>query len=193
MDLLQGAAGHVTGEFTLKQFDYDPAQSPLGAKSSRRRQPGQDATHFKTDEKTGKLIIDKESDFGNAGEDGNGEDEVIVGNAYKESMTSVDGFTRGAGGRIKFNKDTKKRRREEIERDDDVEMADAENISAGKKSKKIGKSEPRLGHEFKAKVCQFPLSTKIRPDKFGFAAEGRGRRQEARPRSIRLPFLVRSC
>ncbi|EKM80725.1 hypothetical protein AGABI1DRAFT_71216 [Agaricus bisporus var. burnettii JB137-S8] len=134
MDLLQGAAGHVTG-----------------AKSSRRRQPGQDATHFKTDEKTGKLIIDKESDFGNAGEDGNGEDEVIVGNAYKESMTSVDGFTRGAGGRIKFNKDTKKRRREEIERDDDVEMADAENISAGKKSKKIGKSEPRLGHEFKAK------------------------------------------
>jgi ribosomal RNA-processing protein 12 len=101
------------------------------------------------------MIIDKEFDLGDAEEDGNAEDEMIVGNAYKESMTSVDGFSRGAGGRIKFNKDTKKRRREENENDEDVRMADAENISAErKKNKKIGKSEPRFGHEFKAKVSE---------------------------------------
>lgn len=110
------------------------------------------------------MIIDKDSDSSDAGEDGNGEDDIIVGNAYRESMTSVDGFSRGAGGRIKFNKDTKKRRREENENDEDVRMADAENINAGrKKSKKIGKSEPKLGHEFKAKVCGtlVPVAGKI--------------------------------
>ncbi|KAF9453999.1 NUC173-domain-containing protein [Macrolepiota fuliginosa MF-IS2] len=137
MDLLQGAAGHVTN-----------------AKSNRRRKPGQDAAHFKTDDNTGKMVIDDDSNSGNdneAAEGGDGEEDV-AGNAYKESMTSVDGFTRGPGGRIKFNKDTKKRRREDNDNDDDIEMADGENVSAGrKKSKNKEKNEPRIGHEFKAK------------------------------------------
>lgn len=128
----------------------------LDAKANRRRKPGQDAAHFKTDEHTGKMVIDEDSDSGSnneVAEDGDGEEEDIVGNAYKESMTSVDGFTRGPGGRIKFNKDTKKRRREDNDIDD-VEMADGEDISAGrKKSKKKEKNEPKLGYEFKAKVC----------------------------------------
>lgn len=77
-------------------------------------------------------------------------DEDITGKAYKENMTSADGFTRGQGGRLKFNKDTKKRRREDM--DEDVEMADGENIGTGRK-KKEEKKEPGFGHEFKAKVC----------------------------------------
>lgn len=83
-------------------------------------------------------------------------DEDITGKAYKESMTSADGFIRGQGGRLKFNKDTKKRRREDM--DEDVEMADGENTGTGRK-KKEEKKELGFGHEFKAKVCMALLKT----------------------------------
>ena len=72
----------------------------------------------------------------------------VAGTAYQEALTSVDGFTRGPGGRIKFNKDTKKRRRGNAVEDADVEMVETEpGKTAGKK-----KREVKLGHEFKAKV-----------------------------------------
>lgn len=72
----------------------------------------------------------------------------VAGTAYREALTSVDGFTRGPGGRIKFNKDTKKRRRENAVEDEDVEMAETETArTMGKK-----RSEAKLGHEFRAKV-----------------------------------------
>lgn len=74
----------------------------------------------------------------------------VAGSAYRESVTSVDGFARGANGRIKFNKDTKKRRRDEDD-DGDVEMADAEAPVKSKTNKR--RSDVKLGHEFKAKVC----------------------------------------
>lgn len=77
----------------------------------------------------------------------------VAGTAYREALTSVDGFTRGPGGRIKFNKDTKKRRRESGVEDEDVEMAETEPArSTGKRS------EAKLGHEFRAKVWIKPLS-----------------------------------
>ena len=77
----------------------------------------------------------------------------VAGTAYRESITSVDGFTRGPNGRVKFNKDTKKRRRENEDTTGDVEMADGEAIK-GRKSKRH--SDQKLGHEFKAKasVCK---------------------------------------
>ncbi|KAJ7163578.1 armadillo-type protein [Mycena crocata] len=127
MDLLQGAASRITH-----------------GNANRRRKPGQDAARFKTDDDTGKMIIDDEGD---AAEQGDAVVDV-AGTAYRESMTSVDGFTRGANGRVKFNKDTKKRRRENEE--EDVEMGDGEG--ANNKSKKAKrKMEPKFGHEFKAK------------------------------------------
>ncbi|KAI8992894.1 NUC173-domain-containing protein [Trametes punicea] len=130
LDLLSGAASKVTT-----------------AHSNKRKKPGQDAAHFKMDEETGKMVIDEESDDG-AGEAGVGGEDV-AGNAYVENLTSVDGFRRGPNGKIKFNKDTKKRRREAAE-DEDVEMADGEAVQKpSKKSKK--KAEPKFGHEFKAK------------------------------------------
>jgi ribosomal RNA-processing protein 12 len=130
MDLLQGVASRLTN-----------------AQANRRRKPGQDAGHFKTDTDTGKIVIneDEESDIEvssrKAAKD-------VAGSAYRESMTSVDGFTRGPNGRIKFNKDTKKRRRENEDEDGDVEMADGA-ATATKKNKRP--MEPKLGHEFKAK------------------------------------------
>lgn len=81
--------------------------------------------------------------------------DAVAGDAYRESLTSVDGFTRGPNGKVKFNKDTKKRRREADEAED-VEMADADaGQKAGKKSKK--RTDPKFGHEFKAKVNYAPL------------------------------------
>lgn len=76
----------------------------------------------------------------------------MAGSAYKESITSVDGFTRGPNGRIKFNKDTKKRRRENEDVDGDIEMADAETPAETKKNKRRS-TELGLGREFKARVC----------------------------------------
>ncbi|EJF65237.1 ribosomal RNA-processing protein 12 [Dichomitus squalens LYAD-421 SS1] len=132
MDLLSGAASRVT--------------SMCSANAGKRKKPGQDAAHFKIDGDTGKMVIDDSDEEGAAAAG----DEDVEGNAYREHLTSVDGFTRGPNGKIKFNKDTKKRRRENEEADGDIEMADGEaQKAAGKKTKR--KMEPKLGHEFKAK------------------------------------------
>lgn len=82
----------------------------------------------------------------------------VGGAAYKESITSVDGFTRGPNGRIKFNKDTKKRRREMDLIEDEV-MADGDSAVV-KPNKNDRKTDVKLGHVFKAKVrscCTFSL------------------------------------
>jgi len=74
----------------------------------------------------------------------------VAGSAYKESITSVDGFTRGQNGKVKFNKDTKKRRRGND--DEDVEMEDAEEVQKqGRPKKAKKKTESDFGKEFKAK------------------------------------------
>lgn len=91
------------------------------------------------------MLIDEDSDSGDAGV------EDVAGTAYREQMTSADGFTRGANGRVKFNKDTKKRRRENVA-DEDVEMEDA-SVGAGAARAEKKRSEAKLGREFKAKVC----------------------------------------
>ncbi|KAJ3778669.1 armadillo-type protein [Lentinula raphanica] len=124
MDLLQGVASRITT-----------------ASTNRRRKPGQDATHFKTDEDTGKMVIDESDD-----EDDAQAANDVSGTAYRESITSVDGYTRGPNGRIKFNKDTKKRRRD----NEDLDMMDVdENEQSQSKQKR--RTSVNLGHEFKAK------------------------------------------
>jgi ribosomal RNA-processing protein 12 len=88
-----------------------------------------------------------------------------VGTAYMESMVSTDGFTRGPSGRIKFNKDTKKRRRAEAEIEIGMEV-DGHSLNAvttpkptlpANKKLKEREKQKKLGHEFKAKVL-FPIS-----------------------------------
>lgn len=154
MDLLEGAAGKLA----------NTAQA-------RRRQPGKEASKFRVDEDTGKMIIhesDSEDDEARlklkhtskkSAVDGQkvSIEDALAGGAYKDTLISVDGFTRNPNGTIKFHKDTKKRRREEMEMgDEDVEMADAEHtgnkgsIGDGKADKRP-KKPLKLGHEFKAK------------------------------------------
>lgn len=116
---------------------------PVDARGGRQPKHRQDAAHFKMDEETGKMIVEEsDSDVGGVVE------PDVAGTAYREALTSADGFTRGPGGRIKFNKDTKKRRRENAVEDEDVEMAETEPArTTGKK-----RNEVKLGHEFRAKV-----------------------------------------
>jgi ribosomal RNA-processing protein 12 len=80
-------------------------------------------------------------------------DEQLAGAAYKDTLVSVDGFTRNPNGTIKFHKDTKKRRKEEMEMGD-MEIDTPEEYSKGgvgpERTKK--KNEARIGQEFKAKV-----------------------------------------
>jgi ribosomal RNA-processing protein 12 len=85
--------------------------------------------------------------------------DEVEGKAYLEQMIAVDGFTRGPDGKVKFNKNTKKRRAEEALADfDDADMADAT-----RNAKKSKKKEPiRLGQEFKAKVYS-PSCFQIHP------------------------------
>lgn len=121
------------------------ADRALGTQNKRRRQPGHEASLFNTDD-AGKLVIESSDD-----EAADDRQEDVVGTAYHESLTSVDGFTRGPRGQVKFNKDTKKRRREADERDQDVEMADPEAAQA-RPPKNKKKTDARLGQEFKAKA-----------------------------------------
>ena len=101
------------------------------------------------------MIIDEDSDSdANAGAaQSKSQPKYMDANLYKESLTSIDGFTRGPNGKIKFHKDTKKRRREEMS-EDDVEMADAAAEEGVSKSKK--RNQVKVGQEFKAKVRRAP-------------------------------------
>lgn len=123
----------------------------LDVKSNRRKKPGQDASHFKKDGETGKMIIDENSDS-DAVEEEAAAARDVAGGAYQEAITSVDGFTRTPSGKVKFNKDTKKRRREEEAMDVDLDVHEA---SSGKTKKTKKREEFKFGHEFKAKVCFF--------------------------------------
>jgi len=125
MDLLQGANTRIVANA-----------------SSKRRDPKKLSEKYKTDEDTGKMIIDGETDT--EVDDAN---EDVAGAAYRESITSADGFTRGSQGRIKFNKDTKKRRRDADGAGSDIEMAD----NGAESRKKLKSKASKLGQEFKAK------------------------------------------
>lgn len=151
----------------------------VDAKGGKRRKPGQDAAHFKTDDETGKMVIDDEG--------ADTEDGGVPDDAYKESLTSADGFTRGPNGRIKFNKDTKKRRRENADNDEDVEMGDAD-VATGKKNKR--RTDVKLGHEFKAKVRTYGIY--LPQNRLTRRAESRGRCQEGWCGAICLLAVVSS-
>jgi ribosomal RNA-processing protein 12 len=153
MDLLEGVGGHLSGDnepgFILRSY----SNISLGAKGKRQRKPGQDASKFKTDDKSGKMIIASDDEGGN---DNDTEPQHLGGGAYIESLTSTDGFTRGPNGKVKFHKDTKKRRLAEVEAMDVDEDAQAPSLPSKKKQKKV--ADVRLGKEFKAKVRSFSFS-----------------------------------
>lgn len=146
MDLLQSAVTQVTSEWNARLLvAFNTRFEGTGLKKGRK--PGQEAARFNVDAETGKMIIDN-------GDKANDEtmevEEDVAGTAYRDSIRSVDGFSRGPNGRVKFNKDTKKRRIEEVEGGvEDVEMGDVA-ANAGRKGKK--RSPGKVGREFRSKV-----------------------------------------
>lgn len=178
--------------------------NPITGNAKARRKPGQEAAKFKTDEGSGKMIIVDSSDdesapqkakaksqfqpqskvrFGGSATEMDVDNNVDTtdaagggagGNAYLEGMVSTDGFTRGPNGRVKFNKDTKKRRRIEIEMDVDGGGETGGRGGEGREGREGeregkrrslggGGGEKKLGHEFKAKVRSSPARSTWNP------------------------------
>lgn len=127
MDLLEGVASRIT--------------NPAGRRPGPSRQ---DQSHFRTDEETGKMIIDED-------EMAQGESDPptnMTGSAYLENLKSADGFTRGPDGKVKFHKNTKKRQRDDGELEGAEALQERNQPSVTKVKRKL---EPKFGHEFKAK------------------------------------------
>jgi len=158
MDLLAGAASRITN-----------------AKGSKRLKSRRDPSHVKTDE-SGKMIFDESDSDANDG----AAEEDVAGAAYREALTSADGFTRGPGGHIKFNKDTKKRRRENAV-DEDVEMGEAESAKPGKKQ-----SAGKIGQEFRAKKAGGDLKKKGGPDPYAYVPLGQAAKKRNRRSGLGL-------
>jgi ribosomal RNA-processing protein 12 len=96
------------------------------------------------------MVIDEEDSGAEDVDSGAAATRDVAGSAYREGLTSVDGFTRGPNGKVKFNKDTKKRRRQN--EDEDVEMEGVEEAQEqGRVKKAKKKAETDFGKEFKAK------------------------------------------
>ncbi|KAF8932831.1 hypothetical protein BGZ58_006769 [Dissophora ornata] len=127
------------------------------------------ASGFKTSS-DGKLVIDESSDSDNAEEAEEIDQETMeldqAENNYLESLKSVDGFTRGQGGKIKFNKTNK---RGVLGKDEDTEMEQAGGPgpirSKGGRDQRTTKV---LGQEFKAKKAGGDVKKKGRVDPYAY-------------------------
>ncbi|KAI9242028.1 MAG: NUC173 domain-containing protein [Podila humilis] len=124
---------------------------------------------FKTSS-DGKLVIDdSDSDAGEAEAEEADEEQMELDQAennYLESLKSLDGFTRGQGGKIKFNKTNK---RGVVGKDEDTEMMDAGGPgpirSKGPKEQRPTKG---LGQDFKAKKAGGDMKKKGRVDPYAY-------------------------
>lgn len=125
-----------------KKKKLTPATDP--SQASRKRKPGQDASHFKTD-KSGKLIIDEPSTTSNTTTETSGD----RGDAYLANQMAVGGAVRDAKGTLKFNKNTKRGREVEKEYEDTYSGGVLEKEEIIKKKKK---EVTKLGEEFRSKV-----------------------------------------
>ena len=132
MDLLdRSIAGRVTGQ--------NPA-------ATKRRQPGQDAADFKTDKESGRMIIDEDGSEA----EGPTTNDILAGSAYQTALTSVDGMSRDARGRLKLNKANKRGRA--IEAENDVDMLEGIMDDDKDRKKKAKRTPEKLGSEFRSKV-----------------------------------------
>ena len=126
---------------TQKEVKLTPASDPNQV--SRKRKPGQDAYHFKTD-KSGKLIIDEPSTSTTPAVQ-----EGERGDAYLANQMAVGGAVRDAKGNLKFNKNTKRGREVEKEYEDTYSGGVLEKEEVIKKKKR---EVTELGEEFRSKV-----------------------------------------
>ncbi|KAK4688051.1 ribosomal RNA-processing protein 12, partial [Tremellales sp. Uapishka_1] len=134
--------------------------------ASRKRKPGQEAAHFKTD-KSGKMIVEESDDEETSKPSADA--RAGAGNAYLTSMNSTDGAVRDARGTLKFNKNTKRGREAEKE----SEMMDLDELIGDKpKDKKKRKEVVKLGEEFRGKRAQGDIKKAGGPDPFSYVPIG---------------------
>jgi hypothetical protein len=103
------------------------------------------------------MIIDEDDDEGEKPTIG----DALAGSAYQTALTSVDGMSRDARGRLKLNKATKRGRA--LEAENDVDMLEGildDDTSAKKKAKR---APEKLGSEFRSKVNLFCFSGHVLP------------------------------
>ncbi|KAK0563468.1 pre-rRNA processing protein [Tilletia horrida] len=145
----------------------------------RKRQPGQEARKFNIEEGTGKMMIDDEDDddaaVGGMSEHARLDAEAGAGSAFVAKQRGVDGFTVGKGGAVKFNKNNKRTREDEMELDAEAggdqgadangptttkaaaaifaaaAAGDGQAGAAGGAKKKAKKEKVAIGAEFRAK------------------------------------------
>ncbi|KAF8318020.1 NUC173-domain-containing protein [Clavulina sp. PMI_390] len=180
----QASKNAKRSETRIRADDDDPmdllhagASHAVASDGKRRRQPGQDAAHFKTENDSGRIIIDDDTFKSNPKSLDPSDD--VAGQAYREQMTSIDGFTRTPNGEVKFHKNTKKRRAEEaaaeaLYGEGDVEMGDGDTIAslaaaaAQAKAKKKKTERVALGGEFKAKGAGGDVKRKGQQDPYAY-------------------------
>ena len=88
------------------------------------------------------MVIDESDSEAEPTADANG-----AGTAFLAASRGIHGSTRDAKGNLRYNKNTKRAREEEMAMDLD------EYIGDGKKEKKRKQVTGRLGEEYRAKVC----------------------------------------
>ncbi|KAG0236437.1 hypothetical protein BGW41_000409 [Actinomortierella wolfii] len=132
------------------------------------------ASQFKTTA-DGRFVVDDSDDSDGAAQKGDDDDEDDeeamqldqAENNYLASLKMADGFTRGQGGRIKFNKTNKKGARGE--EDDDLQEMELEAGGVGairhQQQKKVVKT---LGGDFKAKRAGGDVKKKGRVDPYAY-------------------------
>lgn len=126
------------------------ASNPTGKKQVRRTAAESFAVGA-----DGRMVIN-ETDSEPDEAAGSDKEEAEAENYYLESQKSQDGFTRGQGNKIKFNK----RRRGGMDVDEEMMDVDQEKPKTGGKKRKGEKSTVIiLGKDYKAKVryCSFLL------------------------------------
>lgn len=139
-------------------------------KADRKRKPGQDAAHFKTD-KSGKMVIEESGS--EAEEDDR--DRAGEGNAYMSAMVGADGATRGARG-LKFNKNTKRARADE-------DAMDLDELIGDKKKKKKAAPIKKLGEEFRSKKGRGDVKKSADgPDPYSYVPIGTAARRGGKDR-----------
>ncbi|OZJ02702.1 hypothetical protein BZG36_03856 [Bifiguratus adelaidae] len=105
----------------------------------------------------GRMVINETDSEAEAAEEEDDSEEKE--NYYMEAQRSADGFTRGQGNRIKFNK---------RQRDADDDMMDVDIETSSKAKKKKGRDIQRIGAEFKAKRAGGDVKRKGKPDPYAY-------------------------
>nr|XP_019045182.1 ribosomal RNA-processing protein 12 [Kwoniella bestiolae CBS 10118]OCF24112.1 ribosomal RNA-processing protein 12 [Kwoniella bestiolae CBS 10118] len=157
MDLLsRGIAGGI-------------ASSDPSAQKARRK-PGQDASHFTTD-KSGKMVIREDQSSDEDAGPSTSSARAMEGSGFM-ARNEVDGFTRDSRGNMKFTRNTKKARDNElsmmIDEEGDRKLENTKKLEERRKKRKA----MGLGEEFKAKRAGGDIKRTGGPDPYSYVSLG---------------------